>query len=264
MISGLPPSPDGHDPDAIFYKSLHDDLTFRRRLCRVDGMAVAQTSQGDYALPGDLETGGGGGVRVKLLVLRDVLNDYLICRNVPKGPAGTRPHWIGQFNADPGSPADNDAYFNFSDGVFKIFAGSAWVAMTADADWKQVAIGGPVAQRDIYVAKPAELRTSLKGEVILGTAHTFTYSDGPAEDWSVGNDTRFNLVRTDDEDERVVKPYVEGELIHAISATTGLFRPKLDAHGDQVLDEHGNPIFVAISLLEIKPSRQWAGPVEDP
>src|SRR5689334_675914 len=122
MISGLPPSPDGHDPDAIYYKWAHDELTHRRRPCRVDGMATAQTSQGDYALPGGLD-GGGAGLQVKMLVLRDVLDDYLICRTVPKGPAGSRTHWIGQLDSDPDSPEDGDAYFNSTDGVFKMFSG---------------------------------------------------------------------------------------------------------------------------------------------
>jgi len=102
----------------------------------------------------------------------------------------------------------------------------------------------------VLVAKDAALRNSLASETILGVAHTYTYSAGPSEAWSAGTDTRYNKTRTDNdgtlsEAQRVIRPYVENEIIFAASAPTGL----VDGTG------------AAITLLEIKPWRQWAGPI---
>jgi hypothetical protein len=102
----------------------------------------------------------------------------------------------------------------------------------------------------INVAKEWKHRTSIQGETILAVQHTYTYSDGPTEDWEAGTDVRFNRVRTDDdgsdtEEQQITPPWVEGEIIWAIPADTGAVTETSET----------------IDLLITGRSTQWAGPI---
>src|SRR5580765_7504078 len=93
--------------------------------------------------------------------------------------------------------------------------------------------GDTEGTQDIYIAKEPEHRESVTDETILGVDHTFTYSDGPSEDWDVETAARFNRVRHDNdgsttEDQRIVPPWKDGLVIHAITARTDATRPTSD------------------------------------
>lgn len=255
MVGPLPKRPDGRLPESLFSQAAWDHINGLSRRIEVDGGHVNKTTRGTYELP-DNSGGGGASTALQQYRLWDVTDDYLICKNPPKPPSGLSPVWLGQLIADPadpdaGVPVKNDAYYNVTDKVFKIFDGSSWQTMTQSATL-------------VYVAKPPDLRTSLFGERILGTNHAYTYGDGPEETWAVATGKRFNVIRTDTassspEDQRVVRPWIEQELIFAVPANnTGVSRPKLDEHGAPVLDGDGNPVLLRLSLLHVSPSRQWS------
>jgi hypothetical protein len=90
---------------------------------------------------------------------------------------------------------------------------------------------------DIYIAKDPKHRESLTSESIFGTTHDYTYSAGPDS---------LNRYRTDDDGTRTQKelltpPWVGGEIVYAVSATTGVL-----VGGEDV------------GRLLISPARQWA------
>lgn len=196
MIGGLPIFPDGSDRDATHARWVTEELTARRRPGRVDGVAVSQTSQGDFLIP-EIGSAGGQG-RVKMYILRDVKDDYLVCHTWDGTNEGTK---------------------------------------------------------DIYIAKEKQHRTSRTGDTLLNVDHTYTYSDGPSEDWDIETATRFNKIRHNNdgsttEDQRIVEPWKDGEVFNAIPAMTDATRPKSD--------EDSTP--VKITLLIIGRTTMWGGP----
>lgn len=91
---------------------------------------------------------------------------------------------------------------------------------------------------DILIAKDPKNRTSLKTATVYGVVHTYSYTAGPDS---------LNLQRTNDdgtqnETELITPPWCPNELIYAIPAVTSL------------KDPNGK----LISLLEVRPARQWA------
>lgn len=81
--------------------------------------------------------------------------------------------------------------------------------------------GSAEGDTDILIAKEYKIQCSLEGETIFGTAHTYTYDDGP----DVNNVLRTNDDGTNDETEIVVPPWVVDEVIFAIPATTDVLGP---------------------------------------
>jgi hypothetical protein len=112
--------------------------------------------------------------------------------------------------------------------------------------------------KDIFIAKEKAHRTSREGDTILAVDYTYTYDDGPSEEWTVETDTRFNMVRHSDdddttEDQRIVPPWMDGEIFWAIGAKTDITHPKSD--------EDSTP--VKITLLIVGRSCQWANKTDD-
>lgn len=239
-------SPDGTSPEAIYQKRLESIARDMYQHNQVAGAKVNRTTQGDFMLP---ESSGAVSLRINQYSLRDVRDDYLVCAPLPRvasedlsayGDAGRPiPTWIGSLSADPDSALDGDFYYNVG-GTYFIFFGGSWHAMT-------------LGTHKVYVAKEPLHRTSLEGERILGADHAYTYSDGDSESWAAGASGRYNRIRHDDdgdtvEDQRIVPPWRDGEIISAIPATTGSTRPKSDSDT--------TPLRVA--LLVYGRSCQWA------
>lgn len=254
MRGDLPKRPDGTDAQSRFVQWLWDRYSSDRQIM-VSGQPMSRTTRGFHSVGGS--GGSGSKTAVKSLILRNVRDDYLICRNVPTAPndfnqgdpaIGNTPHWLGQFpDADePAEPDNLDAYYNLTSHTFLIFseADDEWITMTVDTT-------------PIFVAKPFALRTSLSQERILGSDHDYHFTDGPSETWAAGASGAYNKLRTDTSSEvqRVVRPYVDGEIIFAISATTDVVLQLAD-------DPNTDPDTprTSVDLLEISPARQWAGP----
>jgi hypothetical protein len=238
IVAPSPLIPEGPNPQQVFDRWVRDAIESLAKIQQVSGARVMRTTRGTAVISDVTDKVPVAGTIVSRLVLRDVLTEYLICAKMPTGPDGSSPNWKGALAADLGSPSENDAYYNTSSNTFRIFFSAAWSEMTVGAI--------------VNVAKQPALRTSLLGEKILGVNHTYTYGDGPSETWAVATDTRFNKTRTDDdgtdtEDQRVIRPYVDGEMIFAIRADTG------------IVTEGEGP--VAVKFLELTP-RLWAGPKE--
>lgn len=88
MIGGLPLNPDGHDAEAIHAKWVNDEFTLRRKLSQTDGLGISRTTRGDFVNPSELQATAGG-ARLKLVLLRDVKDDYLVCHSWDGETEGT-------------------------------------------------------------------------------------------------------------------------------------------------------------------------------
>lgn len=194
----------------------------------VSGQRTCRTSRGFYAIGGS----GRSSLSAITLAVIDVLPDYLVCRPLPQPPAPIddddttpTPHWVGSRSADPVSPETGDAYYNTTSKKWRIFTSGGWKDMTWGDD-------------KYFVAKEYLHRTSILRETILGTVYNYTYSGGPSETWATngsfgGTSTRYNKTRTSDdgattEDQRIVPPWEENEIILAVQAQTGV------VHGDAI------------------------------
>jgi hypothetical protein len=104
-------------------------------------------------------------------------------------------------------------------------------------DWD----GTTEGTEDIYIAKPPDLRESLTSEILYGLTHGYSYAAG--ED--VNNRKRIHTVSPDIQRERVVPPWIGGQIIYAIECDTGVTTEAV--HGE-----------VAVDWLMISPSRTWA------
>lgn len=96
---------------------------------------------------------------------------------------------------------------------------------------------------DVLIAKDPKNRTSLTTATVYGIVHTYTYQAGP----DANNKQRTNNDGTNTEMELITPAYIAGDTticdtIYAIPAKTSLKDPT------------GKPI----SLLELRPARQWA------
>ncbi len=113
-----------------------------------------------------------------------------------------------------------------------------------------------VGGSDYYVAKDPALRNSITTENKTGTDYTYTYSDG---------DDSYNKIRTSDdgdttEDQVVTPPWMPDEEIVAVKVSrSGVWRTSDNKPQEDITDDDEQ---FSITLLYMKPDRQWAGPKE--
>ena len=103
--------------------------------------------------------------------------------------------------------------------------------------------GTTLGDTDVKVSKDYALRCSLTGETVMGVEYDYTYA-ADSEDASTYPQGKVRTVTDPDnftEDQRVIRPWVPGEVIWAAKCSTGV-----------TVDS------VPVEWLEIKPCRQWA------
>lgn len=76
---------------------------------------------------------------------------------------------------------------------------------------------------DTYLAKEYKIQCSLEGETIFGTAHTYTYDDGP----DANNVLRTNDDGSNNETEIVVPPWCVDEIVFGLPCTSDVLGPDL-------------------------------------
>lgn len=120
--------------------------------------------------------------------------------------------------------------------------------------------GETEGETPIYVAKQYKHRNSLESEDVYGDTHSYTYAEDTDEpEPEEEDDHRLNVIRTvddgtDTEDQRIVPPWLRGDIIYAISARTGAVVPAEDLDPEA---EEDDPDTV-INFLHMGEARQWA------
>ncbi len=110
------------------------------------------------------------------------------------------------------------------------------------------------------MAKQYKHRNSLESEEIYDDTHTYTYAEDTDEpEPEEEDDHRLNVIRTvddgtDTEDQRIVPPWLRGDIIYAISARTGAVVPAVDLDPEAAEDDPD----MDITFLHMGESRQWA------
>jgi hypothetical protein len=219
MIGPLNKKPGGTSPQAKFLQGVWDNQISGRPQS-ASGARINRTTRGFVVVPSE---GGGTSVSVRMLKLRLVRDDYLICRS--------------------------------------------W-------DAESETVGGS----DILVAKQYKHRNSIEAEEVYGTTNEYTYADDEDEpfvefeednpwgdeaaDFEEGGamfEVRLNVIRTvddgtDTEEQRIVPPWLRGDIIYAISARTGVSVPATE------LDPEADPEdpAVTVTFLHVGEARQWA------
>lgn len=213
MPGQIPRKPDGSSAAAIHQRWLHDANVNEAKLVHVTGQRTENTTAGKVVYTG--RRGRGSSVSVTQFKLRFVEDDYLVCR-----------------------------------------------------EWDGTTLG----TEDVYIAKPYKLRCSLASEEVYGLTHAYTYEPDPEEPYIAFEDggewdgeveadfdsggvmfeLRMNQVRTvddgtDSETQRVVPPWLRGDVIYAIEFDGG------DTAVGFVTDA-GQPI----EYIMISESRIWA------
>ncbi len=168
---------------------------------------------------------GASSQAVQPFMLTDVFSDVLAC--IPFSlPAGLV--YQGFWSSRGSYPPDAVTFAGFISGEnrFYVCSNSVGPVATAPQDdpdhWTLIDPSPAPAAGSEWVAKEFKTRTSLVSETIFDIEHLYTYDTGPDS---------LNLLRTNDdgtnaETEIIVPPWVNGELIFAIPAETGLLNPE--------------------------------------